>query len=59
MHLTEDGSQLAGLIDVVSAKTDPADYPHADAVEQGVLIYDSARLAAAADAAGRRDVAGN
>jgi ectoine hydroxylase-related dioxygenase (phytanoyl-CoA dioxygenase family) len=58
MYLTEDGCQLTDLIDVVSAKTDPADYPHADSVEQEVLIYDSARLtAAAAEPAGRQEVA--
>jgi ectoine hydroxylase-related dioxygenase (phytanoyl-CoA dioxygenase family) len=38
--------QLADLIDLVSAKTDPADYPHAGAVEQNVLFYDGARLRA-------------
>jgi ectoine hydroxylase-related dioxygenase (phytanoyl-CoA dioxygenase family) len=46
-HLTEDGCQLAGLIEIVSAKTDLADYPQADGVEDNVLIYDSARLRAA------------
>jgi ectoine hydroxylase-related dioxygenase (phytanoyl-CoA dioxygenase family) len=42
--LAEDDCRLADLIDLVSEKTDLADYPHASGVEQNVLIYDSARL---------------
>jgi ectoine hydroxylase-related dioxygenase (phytanoyl-CoA dioxygenase family) len=43
-YLAEDDCRLADFIDVVGEKTDLADYPHADAVERGVLVYDSARL---------------
>jgi ectoine hydroxylase-related dioxygenase (phytanoyl-CoA dioxygenase family) len=49
-YLAEDDCRLADLIDVVGEKTDLADYPHADAVERGVLIYDSGRL--------RKEIAG-
>jgi ectoine hydroxylase-related dioxygenase (phytanoyl-CoA dioxygenase family) len=35
---------LAGLIEIVGEKTELADYPHASAVEQDVLIYEGARL---------------
>lgn len=45
-YLDEDDCQLAGFIDVVSEKTDLADYRNASAVEQDVLVYDSARLRA-------------
>ncbi len=43
-YLSEDDCRLADLIEVVREKTDLADYPHADAVERGVLIYESGRL---------------
>jgi hypothetical protein len=43
-HLSADDCRLADLIDLVSQKTDPADYPYAAAVEQNMLIYDGARL---------------
>src|SRR5690349_4421794 len=43
-YLAEDDCRLADFIDVVGEQTDLADYPHADAVERGVLVYDSARL---------------
>jgi len=43
-YLAEDDCRLADLIGLVSKKTDAADYPHASAVEQNVLRYDSARL---------------
>jgi len=43
-YLSADDCRLADLIDLVSQKTDPADYPYASAVEQNVLIYDGARL---------------
>jgi ectoine hydroxylase-related dioxygenase (phytanoyl-CoA dioxygenase family) len=49
-YLAEDDCRLADLIEVVREQTDLADYPHADAVERGVLIYDSARL--------RKEIAG-
>src|SRR6266513_2916399 len=43
-YLSADDCRLADLIDLVSRKTDLADYPYASAVEQNVLIYDGARL---------------
>src|SRR5439155_1110683 len=43
-YLAEDDCRLDDLIEVVSEKTDLADYPHASTVEQNVLMYDSARL---------------
>lgn len=43
-YLSEDDCRLADLVEVVREKTDLADYPHADAVERGVLIYDGGRL---------------
>ena len=43
-YLSADDCRLADLIDLVSQKTDLADYPHASTVEQNVLIYDGARL---------------
>jgi ectoine hydroxylase-related dioxygenase (phytanoyl-CoA dioxygenase family) len=56
-YLAEDDCRLADLIEVVREQTDPADYPHADAVERGVLIYDSGRLRKEISGAqGRRDV---
>jgi ectoine hydroxylase-related dioxygenase (phytanoyl-CoA dioxygenase family) len=45
-YLTEDDCRLADLIDLVSDKTDLADYPHASGIEQNVLSYESARLRA-------------
>ena len=43
-YLSADDCRLADLIDLVSQKTDLADYPFAAAVEQNLLIYDGARL---------------
>ena len=43
-YLSADDCRLADLIDLVSQKTDQADYPYAAAVEQNLLIYDGARL---------------
>ncbi len=43
-YLSADDCRLADLIDLVSQKTDLADYPYAAAVEQNMLIYDGARL---------------
>ena len=43
-YLSADDCRLADLIDLVSRKTDLADYPYAGTVEQNVLIYDGARL---------------
>ena len=43
-YLSADDCRLADFIDLVSQKTDQADYPYAAAVEQNLLIYDGARL---------------
>ena len=43
-YLSADDCRLADLIDLVSRKTDLADYPYATTVEQNVLIYDGVRL---------------
>jgi hypothetical protein len=43
-YLSADDCRLADLIDLVSRKTDLADYPYASGVEQNVLIYGGARL---------------
>ena len=43
-YLAARDCRLADLIEVVGEKTDMADYPHASAVEQEVLVYDGARL---------------
>jgi ectoine hydroxylase-related dioxygenase (phytanoyl-CoA dioxygenase family) len=43
-YLSADDCRLADLVDLVSAKTDLADYPHANSAEQNVLIYEGARL---------------
>jgi len=43
-YLSAEDCRLADLIDLVSQKTDLADYPHASTVDQNVLIYDGARL---------------
>ena len=42
--LAASDCRLADLIDVVSDKTDLAEYPHASTIEQNVLIYEGARL---------------
>ena len=56
-YLAEDDCRLADLIEVVGEKTDVGGYPHASAVEQNVLVYDSARLREeVASAEGRQDV---
>jgi ectoine hydroxylase-related dioxygenase (phytanoyl-CoA dioxygenase family) len=44
--LAEQDCRLADLVELVAEPTELSDYPHADAVEQNVLIYDSARLRA-------------
>ena len=35
---------LADFVEVVSTPTDPADYPHAERIEQGAVVYDAATL---------------
>ncbi|OJY51540.1 phytanoyl-CoA dioxygenase family protein [Pseudonocardia sp. 73-21] len=37
---TEDGCRLDDLRAVLGERTDPADYPHAAAVEQEIVVYD-------------------
>ena len=44
VYLSAGDCRLADLIDLVSQKTDLADYPCACAAEQNVLVYDGARL---------------
>ena len=43
-YLSAEDCRLADLIDLVSQKTDLADYPYASTVDQNVLSYDGARL---------------
>ena len=42
--LQAEDCHLEDLLEVIGAGTDLADYPHADSVAQGVLVYDSAAL---------------
>jgi ectoine hydroxylase-related dioxygenase (phytanoyl-CoA dioxygenase family) len=57
VRLTPADVSLEEFVGVVEQATDPAAYPHADRVEQDVLVYDGERLrAATATAAGRDDV---
>ncbi len=56
-YLQPEDVRLADLLEVLADHTVAADYPHADRVEQEVLVYDSAVVRAmAADAGGRREV---
>jgi ectoine hydroxylase-related dioxygenase (phytanoyl-CoA dioxygenase family) len=56
-YLDPDDCRLGDLIEVVSEKTDLADYPYAGSAEQNVLFYDGARLRSLlADASERRGV---
>lgn len=55
--LSEDDCDVDDCAAVVSVVTDPADYPHALGVEQGVLVYDAVALRSAiASPQGRDDV---
>ncbi len=55
--LSESDVRLDDLLAVVAEQTDLADYPLAERVDRGVLVYDSARLRAEADSdEGRRVV---
>ncbi|TCR81482.1 phytanoyl-CoA dioxygenase family protein [Rhizobium sp. BK376] len=55
--LTEDSCDLDDFRALAEKTTELADYPHADAVEKNILIYDSRKvLAAAATTDGRRAV---
>src|SRR4051812_19763353 len=56
-RLTPADVRLEDFVAVVERATELAAYPHADRVEQNVLVYDSERLrAATATDAGRDDV---
>jgi ectoine hydroxylase-related dioxygenase (phytanoyl-CoA dioxygenase family) len=56
-RITEDYCRIADLKAVLDEATDPARYPHAAAVEQGVLVYDAESLrASTASQAGLWDV---
>lgn len=55
--LRREDCRLEDLLAVLAEETDLADYPHADRVEQGVLVYDAAALAPiVAGRDGRREV---
>ena len=56
MWLTEDDCQLDDLRTLVEQRTDPDDYPCADAVEQNVLVYGSGLRERASTPEGRRTV---
>ncbi len=59
VRLEESDCSVADFAEVVSATTDIADFPRADSVEQGVLVYDSATLRRAVlSADGRVEVEG-
>ncbi|MFI1721969.1 phytanoyl-CoA dioxygenase family protein [Streptomyces sp. NPDC020489] len=51
--LSDQDCDLGVLRTLVERTTDPADYPYADSAERNVLVYDSARVAAAGN---RREV---
>jgi ectoine hydroxylase-related dioxygenase (phytanoyl-CoA dioxygenase family) len=56
-RLTVDDCRIEDLVAVLAEPTDPDRYPHAAAVEQGVLVYDGpGLLTAATTEAGRWDV---
>ena len=46
--LTQDACDLDDFRALAEKTTRLADYPHADAVEKNILIYDSAKVLAAA-----------
>ncbi len=55
--LSTDDCRVEDLEQVVAATTDLADYPHAERIEQGVVVYSAAALrVSAADPVGRRAV---
>ena len=54
--LTAEDCRLADFRVVVEQETDLADYPYADAVEQGVLVYGPRVAGATSSPEGRRDV---
>jgi ectoine hydroxylase-related dioxygenase (phytanoyl-CoA dioxygenase family) len=56
MWFTEDDVRLADFRSLVEQATDPADYPQADRIEQGIPIYTTGFRERAGTADGRRDV---
>ncbi|SHK04567.1 Ectoine hydroxylase-related dioxygenase, phytanoyl-CoA dioxygenase (PhyH) family [Pseudonocardia thermophila] len=54
--LTEAACSVDDLLAVLAERTDPADYPLAAAIEQEILIYDTAALLAADPAAARAEL---
>jgi ectoine hydroxylase-related dioxygenase (phytanoyl-CoA dioxygenase family) len=54
-RLTPADVSLEDFAAVVEQTTDPAAYPHAERVEQGVLVYDADRLRAVTASEGGRD----
>ncbi len=54
-RLTPADVRLEDFVALVEQTTDPAAYPHADRVEQGVLVYDAEGLRAATATEGGRD----
>ncbi|HWM57744.1 MAG TPA: phytanoyl-CoA dioxygenase family protein [Pseudonocardia sp.] len=56
-RLTEADCRIEDLVEVLRARTDAADYPHADTVIDEVLVYDAARLRAAEPAEVRAELA--
>ncbi len=43
--LRPEDCRLDDLLEVVAERTDPSAYPHADRIEQEVLVYDAAKVA--------------
>ncbi|MCL3818176.1 phytanoyl-CoA dioxygenase family protein [Aeromicrobium wangtongii] len=59
LRLSEADCSVDDFADVLASTTDLADYPHAEGVEQGVLVFETATLrAAAATPDGAIDVEG-
>ena len=54
--LSQDDCDLRDFAELVSTTTDLADQPHADGVEQGVLIYSRSVVSHLDSAAGRREL---
>jgi ectoine hydroxylase-related dioxygenase (phytanoyl-CoA dioxygenase family) len=57
-RLTAADCRLADLLDVLTATTDLSDYPTADRVEQGVVVYEAATVRAALSDGRADDIAG-
>jgi ectoine hydroxylase-related dioxygenase (phytanoyl-CoA dioxygenase family) len=54
--LTEAGADLAEFVRIVSTPSNPADYPHAAGIEQGIVVFDGASLPVTGQAEERRAV---